>query len=51
MHAYNEARLAITSWAEEDRPREKMLLKGKANLSEAELLAILLGSGSREETA
>jgi DNA repair protein RadC len=41
----------IKSWAEEDRPREKMLLKGKAALSDAELIAILLGSGSREMTA
>ena len=51
MQAYIPSKLAITSWAEEDRPREKMLTKGKAHLSEAELLAILLGSGSREETA
>lgn len=37
---------AITAWAEEDRPREKLLLKGKGALSDAELLAILLGSGT-----
>lgn len=37
---------AITAWAEEDRPREKMLLKGKHALSDAELLAILIGSGT-----
>lgn len=36
----------IKSWAEEDRPREKLLLKGKAALSEAELIAILLVSGT-----
>ncbi len=36
----------IAAWAEEDRPREKMLLKGKHALSDAELLAILLGSGT-----
>lgn len=41
----------IRSWAEDDRPREKLLLKGKAALSDAELLAILIGSGSRHETA
>ncbi|MDX2135049.1 MAG: DNA repair protein RadC [Saprospiraceae bacterium] len=41
----------ITSWAEEDRPREKMLLKGKMSLSDAELLAILLGSGVPGENA
>lgn len=44
-------KLAITSWASEDRPREKMMLKGKQALSDAELLAILIGSGSRQETA
>ncbi|MFN0176734.1 MAG: DNA repair protein RadC [Saprospiraceae bacterium] len=37
---------SINSWAEEDRPREKMLLKGYQSLSDAELIAILLGSGS-----
>ena len=43
--------LPITAWAEEDRPREKMIEIGKQNLSDAELIAILLNSGSREETA
>jgi DNA repair protein RadC len=38
--------LKITDWAEEDRPREKLLLKGKEALSDAELIAILLGSGT-----
>lgn len=42
---------SIKDWAEEDRPREKMLLKGKSSLSDAELIAILLGSGSRDESA
>src|SRR3954468_12108079 len=37
--------LSIKSWAEEDRPREKLLLKGKASLSDAELIAILLRTG------
>lgn len=41
----------IPSWAEEDRPREKMLLKGKMALTDAELLAILLGSGMPGENA
>lgn len=41
----------ITSWAEDDRPREKLLLKGRAALSDAELVAILIGSGSRELSA
>jgi len=40
------AYLKITHWAEEDRPREKLLLKGKVALSDAELIAILLGSGT-----
>jgi DNA repair protein RadC len=43
--------LSIKEWAEDDRPREKLLLKGKHALSDAELMAILLGSGSRKETA
>ncbi len=42
---------SIKSWAEEDRPREKMLAKGKEALSNAELIAILLGSGNSKETA
>lgn len=41
----------IKTWAEEDRPREKLSTKGKASLSNAELLAILIGSGSRNESA
>ncbi|GAB6012125.1 RadC family protein [Viscerimonas tarda] len=47
----NSPKLRITQWAEEDRPREKMLLKGVSALSDAELLAILIGSGNKEETA
>lgn len=43
--------ISIKSWAEEDRPREKLTLKGRQSLSDAELLAILLGSGSRNESA
>lgn len=41
----------IQSWAEEDRPREKLTLKGKAALSEAELIAILINSGTVDLTA
>ncbi len=44
-------RLTITEWAEDDRPREKLMMKGATALSDAELLAILIGSGNREETA
>lgn len=43
--------LNILSWAEEDRPREKLLLKGKTTLSDAELIAILIGSGTRSLSA
>lgn len=42
---------SIKNWSESDRPREKLLLKGKESLSDAELLAILIGSGSRNESA
>ena len=44
-------KLTIKSWALDDRPREKLIDKGRDSLSDAELLAILLGSGNREETA
>jgi len=43
--------LNIKQWAEDDRPREKLVAKGKSALSNAELLAILLRSGSTKETA
>ncbi len=43
--------LAINQWAEEDRPREKLLSKGASALTNAELLALLIGSGNREESA
>ncbi len=48
---YPESQIAITAWAEEDRPREKLILRGAHQLSDAELLAILLGSGSNRESA
>ncbi|MDR7209060.1 RadC family protein [Flavobacterium piscis] len=41
----------ITTWSEDDRPREKLMLKGRNALSDAELIAILIGSGSRNESA
>jgi DNA repair protein RadC len=41
----------IRNWAEDDRPREKLMLKGRQSMSDAELLAILIGSGTRHETA
>ena len=42
---------SIKNWAEDDRPREKLLLKGRNSLSDSELLAIIMGSGSRDESA
>lgn len=44
-------KLTINRWAEEDRPREKMMSKGAQALTNAELLAILIGSGSDEDSA
>lgn len=41
----------IKFWAEDDRPREKLILKGKMSLSDAELLAIIIGSGTRKKSA
>jgi len=43
--------IPITAWAEDDRPREKLMLKGRNTLSDAELIAILIGSGNTNETA
>ena len=43
--------MSIKFLAEDDRPREKFLLKGKNSLSDAELLAIIMGSGNREDSA
>lgn len=44
-------KMVITDWALEDRPREKLMLKGTRALSSAELVAILIGSGNKRETA
>ena len=44
-------KLNINQWAEEDRPREKLMRLGAETLSNAELLAILIGSGSTHESA
>ncbi|MCK5824265.1 MAG: DNA repair protein RadC [Ichthyobacteriaceae bacterium] len=48
---YNSSTTSIKNWAEDDRPREKFILKGRNALSDAELLAVQLGSGSRNESA
>lgn len=50
MENYN-SKITIKTWAEEDRPREKLLSQGRRTLTDAELMAILLGSGSTTETA
>ncbi|GAA3779072.1 RadC family protein [Flavobacterium ginsengiterrae] len=42
---------AIKDWSDDDKPREKLIVKGKDALSDAELMAILIGSGSRNESA
>lgn len=47
----NLQRMTIKTLAEDDRPREKLALLGRQHLSDAELLAIILGSGNRKETA
>jgi len=50
MKLFN-SHISINHWAEEDRPREKLLTQGRRALSDAELMAILIGSGSRNESA
>ncbi|TYP97213.1 DNA repair protein RadC [Sphingobacterium allocomposti] len=44
-------RLTIPKWSESDRPREKLMEQGRRSLTDAELMAILIGSGSKDETA
>ncbi|APX99466.1 DNA repair protein RadC [Lacinutrix venerupis] len=46
-----DASFSIKNWSQDDQPREKLRDKGKASLSDAELVAILIGSGNREESA
>jgi DNA repair protein RadC len=50
MEPYQD-KISIKAWAEEDRPREKLSMQGRRALTDAELIAILIGSGSRTETA
>lgn len=47
----NSNSFSIKNWSQDDQPREKLRDKGKSALSDAELVAILIGSGSREESA
>lgn len=51
MEPQKSESFTIKNWAEGDRPREKLLQKGREFLSDAELLAILIGSGNRNESA
>lgn len=46
-----ENKITIKTWAEEDRPREKLIIQGRRALTDAELIAILIGSGSTSESA
>ena len=50
METYDN-KITIKAWAEEDRPREKLSQQGRRSLSDAELIAILIGSGNRNESA
>jgi DNA repair protein RadC len=47
----NQNSFSIKNWSDDDKPREKLILKGRSALSDAELIAILIGSGSRNESA
>ncbi|MDQ3143224.1 MAG: DNA repair protein RadC [Bacteroidota bacterium] len=49
-HTYKSS-TSIKTWAEDDRPREKLISKGKHALSNSELMALLIGSGSKNESA
>jgi len=51
MESVNKSSTSIKNWAIDDRPREKMLAKGSENLSDSELLAILINTGSGTSSA
>jgi DNA repair protein RadC len=51
MENFNKPSTSIKNWAKDDRPREKMLQKGAATLSNSELIAILINNGSKDKTA
>ena len=51
MNNYTQAKMPISRWSEEDQPREKLMARGRQHLTDAELVAILLGSGNTEESA
>ena len=51
MEKFSQSQGSIKTWASDDRPREKMLLKGASSLSNSELLAILINNGSKTRSA
>ena len=51
MESSNKSSTSIKNWAIDDRPREKLLTKGRESLSDSELLAILLSTGSKNKSA
>jgi DNA repair protein RadC len=51
MNIPYENKITIKTWAEEDRPREKLIIQGRRALTDVELIAILIGSGSTSESA
>ncbi len=51
MESSHQSSTSIKNWAVDDRPREKLLLKGKESLSDSELLAILINTGSKNKSA
>lgn len=51
MESFNKSSTSIKNWASDDRPREKLLAKGKEALSDSELLAILINTGSGKDSA
>lgn len=51
MENFNKPSTSIKNWAADDRPREKLFLKGAAALSDSELIAILINNGSKEKSA
>ena len=51
MENINKPSTSIKNWAVDDRPREKLLTKGAAVLSDSELIAILINNGNKDQTA
>ena len=51
MKSFNKSSTSIKNWAPDDRPREKLLVKGPTALSDSELLAILISTGTKEKSA